>query len=338
MKTWICTQIYRKDNGLIKGYRLIGKDSTIIDVNSETLKRDIKNGRVEVLNLKLTSNNRLITCKKQDDCIKLDDSIRISKPNIRKVNCNKSLSFKSNVRDLKITLAKAKLAGYKIDGLDEHLYSISDYKNLIIISDRQIKICNTVTISGRPDSQGTFEYTEFNAIDLRGVDLSELKSMDGMFYSCKAKNIQFGKFDSSNITNMRWAFANIDVNELDLSCLNTSKVEDMRGMFDSSRINKLNISNFDTAKVKDMSSMFAGSDIPVIDLSGFNTENVTDFDSMFYNCKAKTIDISNFSTKHTMIIEMFENCTADIIISKKNMGNIRNLYNKMKNMIIKFKD
>lgn len=338
MKTWICTQIYRKDNGLIKGYELIGEDGTIIKIDSEMLKRDIKNGRVVVLNLKLTSDNRLITCKKQDDCIKLYDSIRIGKPNIQSVNCKKSLSFRSNVKNLKMTLAKAKLAGCKIDGLNEHLYSISDYKNLIIVSDRKIKICNTVTITGRPDAQGTFEYTEFSDIDLRGADLSELKSMDSMFYSCKAKSIQFGKLDSSNITNMRWAFANIDMDELDLSYLNTSKVENMRGMFDSSRINKLNISNFDTAKVKDMSSMFSGSDIPAIDLSGFNTENVTDFDSMFYNCKAKTIDISNFSTKHTMIIEMFENCTADIIISNKNMGNIRNLYNKMKNMIIKFKD
>ena len=154
-------------------------------------------------------------------------------------------------------------------------------------------------------------YSSGRSMDLRGLDVSNLDSMDSMFSGCsKLESLDITGWDVSNIksfsfmlantsrltdlkgienldvssaVNMMSMFASIGVKELDLSNWNTSNVTDMSYMFNQTRnLESINASTWDTSKVKDMNSMFINNDsLKIIDLSNWDTSNVTNMSSMF---------------------------------------------------------
>ena len=60
-----CIEKIRDKNKHIIEYKLISKDKKTISVKSDDLKSAMRSGQIEVINLTLTSDNRLID-KKQD--------------------------------------------------------------------------------------------------------------------------------------------------------------------------------------------------------------------------------------------------------------------------------
>ena len=55
-----CVHKYRKNNDEIVGYRLVDLTGSYLDIESDKLKKFIMQGKIEVVNLTLTSDNRLI--------------------------------------------------------------------------------------------------------------------------------------------------------------------------------------------------------------------------------------------------------------------------------------
>ena len=103
-------------------------------------------------------------------------------------------------------------------------------------------------------------------------DLTQVKSMQGMFYCAPTTNIDC-LFNDPNIA--YW---------------DTSNVEDMSYMFYSvfqhnwdrgNRFNQ-NIGNWNTANVTKMNDMFSGAKDFNQDISRWNTSQVTDMSRMFY--------------------------------------------------------
>ena len=60
-----CLHKFRKSNGVIYGYRLEDRNGNLYDYFPNDLKVDIGNGKIKVINLQLTSNNRLVDYKPQ---------------------------------------------------------------------------------------------------------------------------------------------------------------------------------------------------------------------------------------------------------------------------------
>lgn len=58
-----CIEKFRDNHGKIYGYRLIDLNNKTQDVRPENLKEAIKNNKIHVINLKLTSDGRLVDCK-----------------------------------------------------------------------------------------------------------------------------------------------------------------------------------------------------------------------------------------------------------------------------------
>lgn len=56
----LCEEKFRDKNGVIKGYRIKYENGTARDVKAEELKANIKSGQIEVVNLTLTVDGRLI--------------------------------------------------------------------------------------------------------------------------------------------------------------------------------------------------------------------------------------------------------------------------------------
>ena len=84
------------------------------------------------------------------------------------------------------------------------------------------------------EDKGIFEYTKFKYIDISEWDVSNIKSMRGMFFMCKElKSVgDISEWDVSNVTSMTSMFDGCILFNQDLSKWNVSKVRWYSYMFD----------------------------------------------------------------------------------------------------------
>ena len=61
-RKYICIEKIKQGNK-ITAYKIIDGNSSIMQVNADNLKQSIKEKEIEVINLKLTSDNRLVSIK-----------------------------------------------------------------------------------------------------------------------------------------------------------------------------------------------------------------------------------------------------------------------------------
>ncbi len=90
------------------------------------------------------------------------------------------------------------------------------------------------------EDKGIFEYTKFKYIDISEWDVSNIKSMRGMFFMCKElKSVgDISEWDVSNVTSMTSMFDGCILFNQDLSKWNVSKVRWYSYMFDGCPIKK----------------------------------------------------------------------------------------------------
>lgn len=236
-------------SGKIMTYILQDQYGEIMVVASDMLKEAIVNREIEVDNLSLTSDNRLIT-KKQKDYILTSD-----KNTSRIVN-----------NQIEIQLNKAKVLGI-VDTIEtpcKHLcYIIHTSKNshtLLIPSD--------VTI---PNSDSNRELN-LKLSKLRGtlkvIGGYGLKDAYALFYNCMLQSLDLTQFCTSYIASMEMMFAYSKIlTPLDLSNFNIYMVRTLERMFEQAHIPSINLSSFNTTPEDKnyqirISEMFSASRIP----------------------------------------------------------------------------
>lgn len=74
-----CVHKFRKSSNAIYGYRLMDKSGKFYECTPEELKKAIKNNRVKVVNLKLTSDNKLIDAKSEQPIEKTENRAIMNK-------------------------------------------------------------------------------------------------------------------------------------------------------------------------------------------------------------------------------------------------------------------
>ena len=288
-----CIGKTRDKNNHIIEYKLIGNDRKIISVKSDELKEFIRSGQVGVINLTLTSDNRLID-KKSDTP---------SKPNINiesLLNRLKSLSYILNAFDT--------ACGHKC-----YIASSPDnLKHIFIIPD-DVKYIYDLLDNFIYNNELHIYMSNIEGA-LKVIGGKNLISAKRMFFQCAAQHIDIRSFDTSNITNMQCMFACCDVQSLDLSSFDTGNVTDMKDMFYACKAQSIDLRSFDTSKVTNMGGMFSDCETQYLDLSSFDTSNVTDMRYMFNECKVQSLDLRSFNTsKVTTMHAMFAKCEAQSI-------------------------
>lgn len=319
-----CIERLKDNNDKIYLYKLIDSNGNKFSLSPDILRDILRDNNVAVVNLKLTSDNRIIEVKednknniqqKQKQNAKSKhtiDSILITRDIIKSINKNKDLSFKSNVNIDNIIYKAELLGNYNINKVNAHLIILENNTSIILASDIMIELERTV-LDEDGIGTGLLSSSNFTSIDLSNVDTSKIDNMTAMFFKCKAKKINLGTIDTSNVTNMFCMFCNCDVEELDLSMIDVSKVRDMCGMFCNCSAKKVNLRGWKTPSVKDMSEMFCSCDVKELDLTWFNTTKVTNMSRMFASCSAKKIDISTFKTDNVKYMDkMFDGCNASV--------------------------
>ena len=125
-----------------------------------------------------------------------------------------------------------------------------------------IDVSNIDSFCNNKNKVGIFERTKFKYIDISEWNVSNVKSMNNMFYMCEELESvgDLSKWDVSNVMSMRGMFS--DCNKLksfgDISSWDVSNVTDMGFMFKYCESFNQDISKWDVSKVTNMTYMFFG--------------------------------------------------------------------------------
>ena len=318
-----CIEKIRDKNNLITAYKLQDTQGNNTTISAQQLKQAIKANQINIVNLKLTSDNRLIDIqlKLNEQTKQNKTSITIKREYITPLNNknNKSLSFKIKV-NLSNIIKKSQLLGYTTQKLEDNLYLLESNTQLLIATDLD-------KMSLPANCSSLFEKSLLRCIDFTNIDTSNVTDMPRMFRWCQAQQLDLSSFNTRNVADMSEMFCGCQAQQLDLSSFNTKNVTDMSFMFGNCQAQHLDLSSFNTQNVTDMSYMFSNCQTEHLDLSSFNTQNVTDMNNMFSDCQAQHLDLSSFNTKNvTNMVGMFYNCRAQQLdLSSFNTQNVTNM-------------
>lgn len=305
----------RKFKNKIISYELQDKNFNTFLMTPDELKSAIKNNQIYCINLKLTSDNRLITIKE-----KRNSSTVILQYNdiqaVKELLENSNLKFKINMSPNNIKV-KAELLGGTFRKIKEHLYLIKTNNDAVIFTDCNKLYCGNTLKVNKFDSYGLFEKCTLNSITFENLDTSKTLDMSFMFYGCKINSINFKDINTSNVIDMSAMFKESKIKILDLSNFDTSRVYNMANMFDMCITESINMTSFNTSNVTDMHAMFCDCTVKLLDISGFNTSNVIYMSNMFRRCKSKKLDLTSFDTHRVTTMDgMFNECEAEILDMK----------------------
>lgn len=323
----LCIEKIRNRNNQIIAYRLQDKQGSIKVIASNTLKDAIRHNRLEVINLKLASDNKLIdrVWYSEDERIKqLINKSKILGYSVREINT----VYNNNNKCILISNRSA----------DNHILYIPD--NITILNGDRVAVFakdiedlkgHIKVIGGHNliDASSMFYRCQAQSIDLTEFDTSKVRTMESMFNSCTAKVLDLSNLDTSNVTDMHMMFSDCGVTKLDVSNFDTCNVEDMLMMFSKCNIEDLDLSSFRTSRVSDMRHMFSLSKFGSLDISRFNTIGVLKMSSMFSFCETKSLDLSSFNTINVIDMNhMFEYCTSEHIDISNfvSYGSIKNMF------------
>lgn len=117
-----CIQKIKTESGRIQSYILQDIQGKVVEISAIELKQAMQNNQIRVVNLKLTKDNRIANTK-------VDRVAYLTNSLIKKINCTKALSFKSNVNINNIKL-KANIVGSKFTQLEMGGILIRKYNKL----------------------------------------------------------------------------------------------------------------------------------------------------------------------------------------------------------------
>lgn len=261
----------------ITGYKLRRFDSKKeVIVSARDLKISLLENNINVINLKLTSDNRIIDVKISDDRIK-------------------------EIMKIESMISKAKLLGTYSNVGDVHIINVSDNLTLAYIPETINQLY-----------ANTFSDTKRN---LKIIGGNGLITTSYMFYKCEFDSLDISCLDMSNVTDASLMFNNCIIkNGIDMRMLNSSKVEAMNYMFSDCISKSIILNGIDTSKVKSMHKMFFGCTCDNIDLRNLNTSNVNDMTGLFSYCTTKELDLTGFSDKSLVNLEyMFYNLKCETL-------------------------
>lgn len=160
----------------------------------------------------------------------------------------------------------------------------------------------------------TFTSSEFQYIDISGLDISAVEDMIGLVqYNTMLREFKIG--DTSSVKNFTSMFSGAfevlsseDSGQI-IGSINLASAITTANMFKEARIYTVNFEKSYSPSLDDMSNMFDGSLIKEIDMSMVTAPNVKNIMRAFSNCSwLVKIDIRNITISDSTIIDdMFRN-------------------------------
>lgn len=269
-----CVEKQRDKHNNIKAYLLQDKNGNKKVFNPAELKQAIANYQIQVLNLTLTSDNRLIDTAPPKQTT---EKKQVQVDNVQKTS------------NLNVAKKPVKLVDYI---LTKEVFNA-------IIKHANNKYYEILTIYGKSKSDKlvNFANSHSSAVeDIEGTELSVVTKEGTALVFCKNPEYNLKMpVSCKELLKSQWIYPY----ELNLNGIDWSDTETVESMFSyTSNLEVISIANSEAPKLKNMYAMFKGSDILNVNFSTFNVPNLDRATSMFHNCYSlDKLDISglNFS-------------------------------------------
>ncbi len=158
-------------------------------------------------------------------------------------------------------------------------------------------------------------------------DLSQCRSLRGMFLGAESLNEPLETWDVSNITNMRGMFEDVKAFNQPLEKWDVSNVTDMRLMFYGAKTFNQPLEKWDVSNVTDMDDMFFSAKSFNQPLEKWNVSNVTNMSGMFMGASAFNQPLEKWNVSNvTNMSGMFEEAKSfDQPLEKWDISNVTNM-------------
>lgn len=239
METYTCTEKIRDKHNKIIAYKIQNVQGRILEINTDRLKYLINTNQITLTNLKLTSNNKLISTVTDEEqaldtkikvmvdkakLLGIYESIQTACENtchiIHKTPEDHILLIPSNVTDLNntngilaITASLMILQGSLkvIGGLNiKHTYMLFGYCSLNNLDLSEMKSPKVKNI------KNMFLRADIPVIDLSSTHITKVNNIGQLFFACKTKHINTGDIIVSDNTRISNMFSNSSVAHTEL--------------------------------------------------------------------------------------------------------------------------
>ena len=134
------------------------------------------------------------------------------------------------------------------------------------------------------DFTSCFDSYNFPTINrINEWDVSNIVSMEAMFYNATSFNQDLYLWNTSQVTNMQQMFNLAQSFDGNINSWNTSSVTNMQEMFHLAQSFNNNITSWNTSSVTNMLQMFKSASVFNQNIGGWNTSSVNDMAEMFMN-------------------------------------------------------
>jgi surface protein len=142
---------------------------------------------------------------------------------------------------------------------------------------------------------------------IAGLNISNLKTLFGMFAKARKFNENISGWDTSAITDMQYLFQEAKVFNQDIGNWNTGAVKNMNEMFRGASVFNGDVSRWQTGSVTNMNYMFREATAFNQNIGTWDTANVTGMFNMFHKARSFNQNIGQWDTsKVTTMHRMFD--------------------------------
>ena len=196
-----CIRKFRDNNKQIKGYRLKDNFGKTIDVTPEQLKNAIINNKIQIVNLTLTSDGRLIDAAKTVQTPQVNTTVQQISTHMTQQN-DKTSSEKFNAIRAKAQMMDIEIKKYSFRDFNIEMLTLQD-KHIIYIDEHSYNLFTRAY-------DNTFELFAEILHDLSGtikiMGGKNLSSTKFMFYECKDQVIDITDLEISDNTDIKLMF------------------------------------------------------------------------------------------------------------------------------------
>ncbi|MCJ8312602.1 MAG: BspA family leucine-rich repeat surface protein, partial [Pseudomonadales bacterium] len=192
------------------------------------------------------------------------------------------------------------------------------FKPAILDREKLLSVDQWGDITWYAMSSSFYDAVNMNVLATDAPDLSDVISLNQMFYNADSFNADLSHWDVSTILFMQNMFEETELFNQDLSSWNVSKVRDMSGMFSGAKAFNGEMFNWDVSNVTDMSYMFYQNNNFNQDISNWDVLNVTNMNRMFAQA---TIFDKNIGLWNVSQVKNMEGMLSGTVEFNQDIGN-----------------
>lgn len=312
-----------------KYYKLLDSNGKTMEMEATKLKESIRSGKLRVVNLTLTSDNRLVVNKKENvDKLSLiinkakKDGYQISKiPTKSGIDCVLASKESTHILCIPEGVQFLNDVRYWFDKVTHQIILLNEDDRYIFTNYiRNLK--GYIRVIGGASLKNTismFEGCSDIIVDLKELDTTNVEDMGYMFSEFSGEILNVESLNFNNVIYMYSMFYCCEAPlSLNLSGRKFTKLQDMSLMFTIARIEDVNLSQIYAPNLKYAFAMFNQARVnKEINMSNAYLGNLSSMSIMFSGCVAKKIDISSIKINQNGLLNIesiFSYCNSDSII------------------------